>query len=105
MKQTTIKINGQELTLKRTFKALMQFEALSGKSAFGVSISITDGLKMFYCMLSAANENFSPSFSEFLTILDEDPGPVEQFYKYMASLVEDKTEKAINKKKVEKRKR
>lgn len=103
MKQTTLKINGQDLILKQSFRALIAFEAQTGKNAFNVNTSITDGIIMFYCMLQAANETFKMTFDDFLSYLDTDPNAVPKYYSYLASIAE-KTEKAMpNKKKAETR--
>ncbi len=94
----TIKIKGTEYKIKQGFRALLEFEKLSGKNAYAANTSLTDGLMMYYALLLANNpENFNYSFDQFLDCLDEDSDILPALHKYMYSLT--KPEKAVAAKK------
>lgn len=93
MEQTTIKIKGQELILRQSFKALIKFEEISGKNAFQVNATLGDSITVFYCMLTAVNPLFNISFDEFIALLDESPELLTSFNNFMLSLVQ--VEKAV----------
>lgn len=97
MKQATITIQNTQYTIKQSFRALMDFERVSGKNSYAVNASLTDSLTMFYSMLTANNDTFTMSLNEFLSCLDEDSTILPEFHKYLASLVEP--EKAVTTKK------
>jgi len=103
MNQKTITLAGQKLIIKQSFRSLLEFEQMTGKNAFEVTASIADSLKIFYCILKAANqETFTLSFDEFLNALDNAPECMSEFNEYMFSLAAPETAIAT-KKKVEKR--
>lgn len=97
MKETTIKIDGKDLILKQSIRAIMAFEKLTGKEAFNANTTITDGVTMFYCMLQASNPEFSMTFDEFLSYIDTDPNAVPQYYNRLSTFI-NKTEKAVKEK-------
>jgi len=103
MKQISITIKGVSYILKTSFRALMGFEEMTGRSATLINVSVSDSIKVFYCMLSAANRPvFTYSFEDFLDALDAEPDLLTQYNKYMLSLLPK--EKAVaDKKKVKKR--
>ena len=102
MKQATVTIKDSEYNIKQSFRALMEFEKLTGKNAFEANTSVTDTLTMYYSLLLASNDAFVMSLNDFLACLDEDANILPQFHNYMKSLIEP--EKAVaTKKKVETR--
>jgi len=100
-KQTTITIKGVDYTLKTSFRALMQWEEMTGRNANELNDSVTDGLKLLYCMLATANKDFPLSYEQVIDATEESPALYVDFKIYLLSLVEP--EKATVKKKVEKR--
>ena len=103
MKQTTIKVKEQELILKQSFRALMQFEEMTGKNAYEINTKVSDSITIFYCMLAAANEQFTLSFNQFLDELDKSPELLAEFNAFMLSLVTPEKAVKKSKKKVETR--
>lgn len=97
MKQLTITINGKELSVKQSFRSLMEFEKMTGRNAYEFNPGVTDSLTIFYCILKAANrETFDYSFDDFLGLLDENPKALEDFNEYVTKLAEENL-KAANK--------
>jgi len=87
MNPITIKINKEGFILKQSFRALLEFETRTGKSAFAANSNVTDSVMFFYCMLVAANpERFTMTHEEFLTCLDKDPGLFTKFNEFILSL-------------------
>ena len=94
-----IKIKDDELIIKKSYRALMLFEEMSGKAIDQMKVSVSDIMLLFYCILKACNKDkFNHTFDEFIDILDENPNYMEPFQKY---LVEEgkKVEKTSVKKK------
>jgi len=87
MNPITIKINKEGFILKQSFRALLEFETRTGKSAFASSSNVTDSVMFFYCMLVASNpERFTMSHEEFLNCLDEDPSLFVKFNDYILTM-------------------
>lgn len=98
MKQSKIQFNGEELILKQSFRSLMLFEEMTGRSAYEVGVSVSDSMKLFYCMLKAANKDvYTQSFDAFLDTIDENPALLTEFN---AFLTEDTKPATPGKKKV-----
>lgn len=84
---TTIIINGEELKMKFTLRAMLIFEQVCGKT-FALS-NITDEYIYLYCMIMANNPDSKLTFNDLIDAMDEDPGILMQFKK----LLEDYTSK------------
>jgi len=98
MNPITIKINKEGFILKQSFRALLEFETRTGKSAFAANSNVTDSVMFFYCMLVAANpERFTMTHEEFLTCLDKDPGLFTKFNDYILTMAGVETAKAEKK--------
>jgi len=98
MNPITIKINKEGFILKQSFRALLEFETRTGKSAFASSSNVTDSVMFFYCMLVASNpERFTMSHEEFLNQLDEDPSLFVKFNDYVLTMAGIETAKAEKK--------
>ena len=102
MEQITINLDGKDFILRQSFRALTEFEHLTGKNAYEVNASISDSLNIFYCMLKACNRNsFNYSYDEFIDLLDESPTQLATFNEFLMSLVKETA--VAPKKKVETR--
>jgi len=87
--EKTIKINSVDYKIKQSFRALAQFETLTGKFATQVNQSITDMVTLLYCMLCANNKDtFNYSQDEFFDLLDADDKIMQDFQKYLVELAE-----------------
>ena len=85
MKQTTITLNGATFILKQSFRSLIAFEALTGKNAYEINPSVGDSIKVFYCMLNAANPDFPYTLDTFMDQLDEHPEAMAEFNSFLLS--------------------
>ncbi len=100
MNEANIKINGVEYKIKQSFRALMLFEEMTGKSVYQMDQTLNDVIKLFYCIIKANNRNiFNFSFDEFIDTIDDNPDSVELFNDYLLSTVEQPIEKDKPKKK------
>ena len=105
MEKITIKIEGKDLTIKQSFRALMLFEEMTNKTVNEITESVADSMKMFYCILKANNvDTFNWNFEQFLDIIDEQPEVFTKFNTYLESLQEPAKEPAVQKKIVNKKK-
>jgi len=87
MNQLTIKIEGKDLVIKQSFRALMEFERMTGRNAYEVNTSINDSVTFFYCILKGCNKGlFNYTFDDFLDILDQNPQILAQYNAYMIGL-------------------
>lgn len=94
MNKTTITINETNYKVKQSFRALMLFEEMTGKSVALMSEKIADVLKLFYCVLKANNsESFNYSFDEFLDLMDDYPEAITSFTEYLTSQLVVQAEK------------
>lgn len=72
MNTIKIKIGDIEYTIKQSFRALMTFEKLTGKSVQELNETIEDVTTLFYAVLQANNrQTFKYTFDEFIDLLDE----------------------------------
>lgn len=103
MEYITITIAGIEYKIKQSFRALMMFEEMTGKSVNQVDDSVADILKLFYCILKGNNLNtFTYTFDEYLDIIDEQPEVLTQFTDYLEEKskgVPEQQKKRVTKKK------
>ena len=71
MNKIIITIAGVEYTIKQSFRALMLFEELTGKSVSLMNETMADITKLFYCIVKGNNrEKFNYTFDEFIDLLD-----------------------------------
>lgn len=99
MESSKIVFEGVEYNIKQSFRALMMFEELAGKEASKANDSVTDLLKMFYCILKASNSNsFTYTFDKFIDLIDTNLLAVSEFTNYLTSgNVVEPTKKKIRK--------
>lgn len=72
-----IRINERNITLKRSFKAIIMFETATEK-AF-MPTNITDIVTYFYCIIKTSEKDLDLSFDAFIELLDENPKWLEEF--------------------------
>ncbi|HLO60957.1 MAG TPA: hypothetical protein VK179_19555 [Bacteroidales bacterium] len=73
-------IGDKKFELRKTKKANMVFEVVSGKFFQEFTGSYTDMMMMFYAYMKGANRNtFNYSFDEFCDMLDEHELDIEVF--------------------------
>ena len=98
---TTIKINGVNFKVKQSFRALMKFEEMTGRSVYKINESINDVMTLLFCILSANNrETFKFSFDEFIDLIDNNPTVIDDFNAYLLTVAADVTEETPSKKKL-----
>lgn len=73
-----ITINGKEYAMGGNHRAMMIWEAITGKS-FDLKM-LGDRLLYLYCLLLAANPEIDLTWDSFITALDEDPTVEAQFF-------------------------
>lgn len=81
--QTTINLNGEELVIKQSFRGLMMFEKMTGKSVYTANEDLNDIMTLFYCVIKANNKSFKLSFDEFIDAIDNDPEVFEFYNKFI----------------------
>lgn len=92
-----IKINGEELKIKKTFGGLMLFEKMTGKEVFKMNDSISDIIMLFYCLIKSNNKNFNMNFEDFVTHLDNSDD-LDFFVDYLKEEQEKEEKKETEKK-------
>lgn len=91
-----ITLDGNEYLLKNSYRALVQFETMTGRNAFEASANLTDTSLIFYCVLSSGNRDTFPfTYDDFIDMLDRNENALEQFQNFMEKLIENKLEKAV----------
>lgn len=79
-----MKINGKEIKLKYTFRALMIYEKITGESFSGKGIS--EILIYFYSTIIASNKDLTLTFEDFLDWLDDNPTALNDFTEWLTSV-------------------
>jgi len=84
MEKIKITIAGTEFKIAQSFRALMMFEELTGKTVNQINESVADILKLFYCILKGNNlTTFEYTFESFLDLIDEQPEVFTVFTEYL----------------------
>jgi hypothetical protein len=100
--EVRIKFNDVEYVVKKTNKAIIDFEVLAQKKISQLDDSYTDTMTLFYCFLKAANrDTFKYTFDQFLDVLDDNMDSIQVFNDYATSLVKEniKDNNSVKKKK------
>lgn len=79
-----MKINGKEIKLKYTFRALMIYEKITGESFSGKGIS--EILIYFYSTIIASNKDLTLTFDDFMDWLDDNPTALNNFTEWLTSV-------------------
>lgn len=100
MEKITITINGVKYIIKQSFRSLMLFEEMTGKTVNKMNDSIADILKLFYCILKGNNMvTFTYSFDEWLDVIDEQPEALTTFTDYLTEQANKQVEPEVTTKK------
>jgi hypothetical protein len=87
----TIKIEGRDFVIKRSFRALMLFEEMTGRMVDNIHENVTDVMKLFYCFLKGGNKDFEYSYDEFIDLVDNNEGIFEDFSQYLQDMAKANT--------------
>ena len=79
-----VTINEREITLKKTYRSYIIYEAITNKS-FAPS-TLTDILIYFYAVVTASAKDLEITLDEFLEWLDEHENAVNEFYAWLDSI-------------------
>ena len=92
LRTATIKISGNDYTVKRSIRAYLTFEALSGHSIEDFEETMHDSVLFFFsCFQSGGNKQ---TYEEFLDLIDDDPDSITDFLGAMTEKSEKK-QKAV----------
>lgn len=75
----------------------MMFEELTEKNVDKMNGSVSELIKLFYCIVKC-NNRFEKSLDEFIDMIDNDEKAVDSFSDYIKSLASDVTDKDSKKK-------
>ena len=81
-----ININGNEIALKYSFRAMIIFEKITGTTFSGNGI--TEILIYFYATILGSDKNNSITFDEFMDWLDENPDMINEFSKWLSKVID-----------------
>ena len=76
-----ININKKRITLKYTIRAMMMYENMTQKSF--APTTLTDVITFMYCVVVASAKDYSITFDEFITYLDEHADAVNKFAEWL----------------------
>lgn len=79
----TIKIHDREIKLKYSFRSILLYENITGKSFNPVTT--TDTLIFMYSVIMASDKEISFTFDEFMDMIDDNPKLVVEFSEFIAS--------------------
>lgn len=79
-------INNTEIKLKNTFRALIFFEEITGKSFTGNGIK--EILIYFYSVILANNSEFDMTFENFIDYLDDNKEKLNEFIEWLSNINE-----------------
>jgi hypothetical protein len=92
LRTATIKIGEKDFQVKRSIRAYLTFEALSGHSIEDFEETMKDSVLFFFsCFQSGGNKQ---TYEEFLDLIDEDPDSITAFLEAMTEKTEKK-QKAV----------
>ncbi len=81
----TIKFGEKEYVVKKSMRALLLFEELTGKPMSKIDDSLNNTITLFYCILKVANKDFNCSFDEFVDLIDDNIDSINVFTEYLQS--------------------
>lgn len=87
-KETKIKIGEKEYKVKKSYRALLEFEEMTKKSITEIGKTLKDLLVFFYCVVEANNDVYF-DFNGFLSLLDEYPESVDAFNDFIIESAEE----------------
>lgn len=80
-----IKLGEKEYVVKKSMRALLLFEELTGKPMSKIDDSLNNTITLFYCILKVANKDFNYTFDEFIDLIDENIDSINVFTEYLQS--------------------
>lgn len=81
-----ITIKEDELELRYSFRALMAYEQILGKTF--EPRGITEVITFFYCVIITSKKDLQFTYDEFLDMLDENPGMIKEFSEWLTGAVQ-----------------
>jgi len=81
LEEKKIKISGTEYPLRMSYRAMIEFETISGHSISTLE-SIKDVTILFYCTLRAGGSDMT--YEQFMDLIDNQLGIVNEFSALMA---------------------
>jgi hypothetical protein len=84
----TIKIGEKDYPVKRSIRAYLTFEALSGHSIEDFKETMQDSVLFFFCCFQSGGNK--QTYEEFLDLIDEDPDSITVFLEAMTEKSEKK---------------
>lgn len=79
-----LQIKNTEITLKYSFRSLIIYEKIAGKSFEPKTLG--DIIIYFYSSVLGSSKDFTLTYDEFLDWLDENPSAIADFSKWLASV-------------------
>lgn len=80
-----VKIGEKEIKLKWSFRSMILYENIQGKSF--TPTSTTEVLVFLYCVILASEKDLIFTFDEFLDMVDEKPELIVEFSKFIEEQV------------------
>lgn len=92
LKTAIIKINGKDYPVKRSIRAYLTFEEMTGHSIEDFQETMKEVVTFFFsCFQSAGNKQ---TYQEFIDLIDDDPDSIKLFSDSMLEKAEKK-QKAV----------
>ena len=82
----SVKINGKDFKVKKSFRSLFIFEQISGK-AFKVETTL-DNFIFLYSVLLSGNREETLEWEEFMDAVDADPGIIDRMNEILGKVEE-----------------
>lgn len=82
-----INIKNTEINLKYSFRSLMIYENITGKTL--EPKGITDIITYFYCVIISSTKDIELDFEEFIDWIDEHPTMVVEFSSFLKQTVKN----------------
>lgn len=81
-----IVIKEQEIELKYSFRSLMVYEQILGKTF--EPKGLTEILTFMYCIIITSKKDLQFTYDEFLDLIDEKPGIIKDFSEWLTGAVQ-----------------
>ena len=81
-----IVIKEQEIELKYSFRSLMVYEQILGKTF--QPHGLTEILTFMYCIIITSKKDLQFTYDEFLDLIDENPGIIKDFSEWLTGAVQ-----------------
>lgn len=78
-----ININEKEVELKYSFRALIIYEKITGKSFTGNNIGLTEILILLYSIIISSDKTINLTFDDFMDYCDNNPAILNEFGTWM----------------------